>query len=305
MISVVMPSAGRDSVVLRTLEVLRDQRPPEGGHEVIVIDSGMEAKIRAELSAERYESIPLRVERLIGGPAAARNLGIGLARGEVVLFLDDDKAPAGAELIARHAELHRIRPEPSYAVLGAATWTPQRPITQLMSWLEGERGGQFAFPAIDRGPVSAGTYFYTANTSVKKTILERVGGFDERFLDAALEDIELGIRLQAAGLELDYRPELLAWHDHPIDLPGSLSRTVGVGRAAAQFMSIHRDVAHERIRRPSRGKLAVARASRPIWELIARSERAVPLRRSSWRLLHMLAYAEGLLSDHAPDVTDP
>lgn len=294
MISLVMPSAGRDEVVLRTLDVLLGQRCPGEGFEVVLIDTGMPEAVTGTVAGERYSALELRLERLEGGPAAARNLGARLARGQVILFLDDDKMPAGDDLIVSHAELHASRPEADYAVLGSSTWTPERDVTPLMRWLEGRGGGQFGFGAVEAGPVAARTHFYTANVSVKKSLLERVGGFDERFPYAALEDIELGVRLEAAGMELDYHPELLAWHDHPIDLPESLKRARRVGRAASHYMRIHPERPHERIARPGRAKLAAARASKQLWNSIAERGRPAAVQAISWRMLHMLAYDEGL-----------
>ncbi|CAN5553280.1 hypothetical protein BH10ACT11_BH10ACT11_05600 [soil metagenome] len=296
MISVVMPSSGRDSAVLRTLESLRGQRPPEDEFEVVVIDTGMDDETSAAVPRSSQGAFPLQIGRASGGPAAGRNLGARLARGSVLLFLDDDKAPVSNDLIARHAELHRVRPEAEYGVLGASTWTPDRPVSPLMRWLEGEGGGQFAFSKIEPGLVPAGTYFYTANASLKKEMLDRVGGFNERFTQAALEDIELGVRLEAAGLELDFRPELRAFHDHPVDLAGSLQRAERVGRAASLFMEIHPKAHHDQIARPSRPKVVAARVSRPLWSSIAKHERPAPLLPAAWRVLHILAYDEGLTS---------
>ena len=236
---------------------------------------------------------PVRSLRGAGrGAASARNAAAAAAAGSVLLFLGDDTRPADPSLLARHAELHRLRPQDEYAVLGRVTWSDDQDVTPFMYWLE-HGGPQFAYDTLAPGRVDASSYFYTAHVSVKRRLFEASGGFDERFPGAAVEDIELGVRFELLGIELDYRPDLLVLHDHATALAGSLARTEGIGRAAVLYNELQ----------PTRPHAALAPPSGFLWRLVRCAAPAVAAGkrgllpenavRPAWRLLHLAAYARG------------
>lgn len=292
MLSVVIPTRDRRATVDRTVGRVLEQREPPEGFELIVVDNGssdgtpallerLEGDARGRLRALRE---PAR------GPAAARNAGVAAARGEVVLFLGDDTEPADPDLLLRHAELHAARREPSYAVLGRVVWDEREPVTPLMRWLDS--GPQFAYELLEAGPVDVASYFYTAQVSLKKAAFDAAGGFDVRFPYAAVEDVELGMRLAARGVVLDYRPELVVLHSHPTTLERWLDRMRLVGRSVALLERIQPHARSATIARPSGVRYACVRAAAP---LVAPLELDGPrrLRELRWRILHHAAYAEG------------
>jgi glycosyltransferase involved in cell wall biosynthesis len=185
----------------------------------------------ADVVASAEPTLPggLRVLRQENrGPSAARNLGLREAQAGVSLFLGDDTWPHD-DLVARHAHFHAQHPEPELALLGHVEWAPEAGPSPLMRWID-EQGIQFAHRFL--GARVPGAHFYTSNVSVKTTFLREQGGFDESFPDAALEDTELGLRLEAAGMSLVYDPEAVVEHYHPVDLADLLARVGKVGRAA-------------------------------------------------------------------------
>jgi GT2 family glycosyltransferase len=128
-----------------------------------------------------------------------------LARGDVLLFLDDDVI-AQPGLVERHARHHAERPEPHEALLGHVTWSPEVEITRHMRWLE--RGGPlFEYDAIDDPDDVPWGMLYTANCSLKREFLEP---FDEEL--PIYEDTELAYRLHRRGLRLRYDREALGYH---------------------------------------------------------------------------------------------
>jgi GT2 family glycosyltransferase len=58
---------------------------------------------------------------------------------------------------------------------------------------------------------AATPWFETANIAYPRSLLERVGGFDEEFV-ASGEDTDLGIRALATGASVRFEPEALVWH---------------------------------------------------------------------------------------------
>jgi GT2 family glycosyltransferase len=207
---------------------------------------------------------------------------VEVAQAPVVLFLGDDMAPAQRDLLARHVDLHARRPEATYGVLGRATWRPDRPVTPFMRWLE-NGGPQFAFHELDAGPVPASRYLYTAHASFKRSLLA-ANPFDERFPFAAVEDTELGLRLERGGLELDYHPELLVHHDHPTSVEQAVARMRKVGASARRLEDIQ----------PGSGVLP---APAPHWRLYPLlrplASRSGIDRPRVWSLLLWSSYADG------------
>src|SRR5690242_8788112 len=104
-VSVVIPTRDRAETLERTLDVLAAQKAPPGGFELVVVDNGS-TDATADVLRRAQERLPVPLAALHEprpGPAAARNAGVRRAAGNVILFLGDDMAPAGADLVARHA----------------------------------------------------------------------------------------------------------------------------------------------------------------------------------------------------------
>lgn len=293
-LSVVIPTKDRAEALNRTLDALAAQRADGAELEVIVVDNGSSdgtvEQMRARAGAA---AIPVKLlEQPRGGPAAARNAGAGAARGEVLLFLGDDTEPADEGLLRAHLDLHAARPETGYGVLGRITWTPRKPVTPFMRWLE-NGGPQFHFCEIGPGPVDASSYFYSSHASIKRSLFRQVGGFDERFPGAAVEDTELGVRLADAGLELDYHPELLVLHDHPTTPAQSLRRSEAVGRSAALYNHLRPDRPHAGVQEPKGLAWSVVRLAGPLLGALA----LLPLprlpREAVWHAMTRAGYARG------------
>jgi len=150
--------------------------------------------------------------------------------------MGDDTWPQ-ADLVDRHGRWHRLRSEPEMALLGHVEWAAASGPTAFMDWLNS--GLQFDFDQIDDPDNVRGSCFYTANVSAKRSFLLANGGFHEGFPHAALEDIELGLRLERAGLRLVYDVAAVVEHFHPCDLPASLRRMRTLGRSVV--------ILHERV----------------------------------------------------------
>jgi GT2 family glycosyltransferase len=58
----------------------------------------------------------------------------------------------------------------------------------------------------------AGPFFQTANILYPRSVLERLGGFDEAFTHPAGEDTDLGWRARSAGVDAVFAFDALVWH---------------------------------------------------------------------------------------------
>lgn len=212
-LSVVIPTYRRRDALPRTLEALERQTAGAGAFEVIVVDDSVEddsGAVKAAVAAGRRPFPVRQLHRERRGVSAARNTGWRAAEAELVLFIGDDILPA-PDMLARHRERHAAHPEKEYGVLGRVVWASDLRVTAFMRWLE--QGVQFDYRSLRDGE-APWTHFYTSNVSVKRALLDRVGGFDEERFPFLYEDLDLGRRLSDHGLRLLYDPGAIGEHLH-------------------------------------------------------------------------------------------
>ena len=213
-VSVVIPTHNRRAMLREALASVAAQRG--ASFEVIVVDDGStdgtwEDLSGYDLSAGRGDIRAVRTERC-GGPAAARNRGIALARCQLIAFLDSDDLWM-PEKLARQSAFMR-------ANAGCA-------ISQTdETWLRDDRR---VYPG-RRHRKRAGDIFIDALRTclispsaamLRREVFDEAGGFDENM--AACEDYDLWLRILArheVGL-LD-EPLVVRRAGHP----GQLSVTV-------------------------------------------------------------------------------
>jgi glycosyltransferase involved in cell wall biosynthesis len=241
-LSVVIPTYNRKDMLLKCLAALEKQTVLPSEFEVVIVDDGSTDGAEETLAAHRF-SFPIEFSRQSNqGPGAARNLGLTLTRGELVLFMGDDII-ADERLLENHLLAHAQHPEPGAAVLGHIDWPPWLVPTPVMDFVCGEGGLQFWYYYIPNLPALDYRFFYTSNVSLKRSFLveafEAGLRFDPCFRYAAFEDSELAYRLEARGLTLHYCKDALAYHDHWMDLESFSRREYDVGQMAVVFYRKH------------------------------------------------------------------
>lgn len=241
-LSVIIPTYNRLPVLQRCLEALRVQTLDRSSFEIIVIDDGSRDGTRSFLTEQSDVRVWLQPRN--SGPAAARNAGIRMAEGEIVLFIGDD-IYLRRDALALHQEAHaRENTDGKLAVLGYCPWWENAEVTPLMRCvMDGRVFPQFHYYAIkDRSNLHY-SYFYTSNVSVSRSLLDRYGMFDESFRHAMGEDGELGLRLQRAGLRIEFRPEIVGYHDHPTSYASVRRRARVSGEVSYLLYEKHPEIA--------------------------------------------------------------
>lgn len=237
-LSVVIPTHGRAALLARVIGRLEAQ--PEGSQIelIVVLDAEAEnrAQVKASVAGSRLDARLLEADR--PGASAARNRGWRVARASLILFLGDDTLPEPG-MIAEHLDWHRRHPEEGVAVLGHVRWADEIQVTPFMRWLD--HGIQFDYGRMEGIDVGWGR-FYTAHSSIKRSLIERVGGFDEERLPFLYEDLDLAKRLLPHGFELLYNRAASAEHVHPVTLEEWKGRAAAVAVAERQFVRLHPDV---------------------------------------------------------------
>src|SRR5947209_1560128 len=208
-LGIVIPTVGRIALLRRTLARLAQQRTGFDRFEVVVVHS---KSTDADAIADAIGDRPYAVRRLVsekGDASSQRNVGWRALSTRLVLFLGDDIL-ASPRLVAAHLDAHSRGPEREIGVLGRVRWARRPRPTPFMRWLE--RGIQFDFRGLVAGEEAGWWHFYTANASVKRELLEQVGGFDEGRFPFLYEDLDLGARMAEHGFRLIYEPRAMADH---------------------------------------------------------------------------------------------
>ena len=237
-LSIVIPTLGRPALLRRVLDRLDRQTAGPEAFEVLVVADAKEdrtSELDAAVAGRAYAARRLQAAR--PGASAARNAGWRAARERLVLFLDDDVLPE-PQLVAEHLAWHERHPGDETGVLGFVRWADELHVTPFMRWLE--HGIQFDYPAIE-GTDAGWGYFYTANVSVKRAMVERAGGFEEERLPFGYEDLDLALRMREHGFSLLLNRAAVAEHLHPMDLEFWKRRVARIAISERAFTRMHPD----------------------------------------------------------------
>lgn len=236
-IGVIIPTYNRAKVLLTCLKHLEHQTWTD--FEVIVVDDGSTDSTPELVKAYQSQS-SLRIRYFRqgnSGPARARNVAISQLRSRICLMIGDDIL-ASETLIARHLGFHERNPQLQIAGLGLTCWSnSEQTVTRFMHWID-ESGLQFSYRDLLSGTRPDWKHFYTSNLSLKTAFL-RSNPFNESFRNAAMEDIELGYRLESThSLQMEFIPEALAFHVHPTSVRQACRRMFLAGISARLFHDI-------------------------------------------------------------------
>jgi glycosyltransferase involved in cell wall biosynthesis len=188
-VDVVIPTAGRRSLAT-LLAALADQRVASAGKVIVVDDTAPELAARKPADSGLPAALDGGVEIVHSGgagPAAARNAGWRRAGTEWVAFLDDDVIPGERWYEDLSRDLDDL-PEDVAATQGRVRvpLPAGRPATDWERNVAGLEHARWA----------------TADMAFRRDVLERLGGFDERFRRAYREDSDLGLRVSSLGLRI-------------------------------------------------------------------------------------------------------
>ena len=224
MYSVVVPTYQRGESLARCLDALGAQTLEHGRFEVIVVDDGSTVPPR-EAVARAGASIDVRlIEQANAGPASARNTGARAARGDYVVFTDDDCRPDPDWLRAIDATAVR---HPGCAVGGRVVNALGDGLYSTASQLLIE----FLYDYFNVD-ASGGRFFITSNLAVPARSFHDIGGFDVSFPLAAAEDRDLCDRWREAGLEMVYCDDAVVHHAHDLGLRTFCRQHFNYGRGA-------------------------------------------------------------------------
>jgi GT2 family glycosyltransferase len=234
-VSVVIPTHRRREPLLRVLATLDRQDMPGREFEVIVSIDGESGGAREALASLELGYALKSITGPRRGRAAACNAAMRLARGEVIVVLDDDMEPA-AGCLRNHARHHP--PGSRVCVMGAVPVrldSVRSPAARHVARKFNAHLQRLAEP----DHVFTLRDFYTGNASIRRDVLCEVGPFDESFTRYGNEDLELCIRLRRANVELCYDSEALAEQAYDKGLAELARDTFEKGQTAVLLARMH------------------------------------------------------------------
>lgn len=192
LVSVVVTARNGGDELAECLAALERSDLGREGWELIVVDDASDDQSAA--IAARNADIVIRLPGRSRGPAYCRNRGIEAAHGEILVFVEAD-VRVHRDALRRVVEVFATDPGVS-AVFGAYDAKPSSPDLISQYWnlvhhyYAHRHGG-------DAKAISGGC------VALRRASLAQVGAFDEwRLREAAIENVELGTRLEARGLRV-------------------------------------------------------------------------------------------------------
>jgi glycosyltransferase involved in cell wall biosynthesis len=201
----------------RTLETLVDLNPPGRPWELLVIDNGSTDGTPALLARAEWHPAGVlvrvvREERL--GLSNARNRALREARGEYLLFMDDDETPDPEWLCAYERAMEAFEPDALGGRIEVFFEDGVRP-----RWLQDELLGFLG--KLDHGEArwldAPGTPIFGGNFAFRRGVFDTIGDFDARLgrmgkANIGGEDTEIYRRLLAHGCRVRWVPQAIIHH---------------------------------------------------------------------------------------------
>lgn len=189
--SVIVPTYERPDDLRKCLESLKNKKQLfVRQYEIIVTDDSKSKKCK-ELVVQEFPNVKWGKGKQ-NGPGGNRNAGVFRAKGEWIIFIDDDCI---ADKDYLNAYLKAIIENPDIILFEGLIY-PDRP---KKTWAE-------CCPEN-----SSGGMFWTSNLCVKRTTFNKIEGFDERFR-VAYEDVDFAYRIKTMGYKTKFVKEAKVCH---------------------------------------------------------------------------------------------
>lgn len=203
--SLVIPVYGQFAHTLACLRALA-AHPPATAFEVLVVDDGSADETPGALP--QIAGVRYHRRAANGGFIAACNDGASLARGDVLVFLNNDTIPQPGWLDALLATFDE---EPGTGLVGAQLLYPDGRLQEAggVVFADGSAWnyGRFESPDDPRfAYLRDCDYASGAAIAIPRALFAELGGFDVRYTPAYYEDTDLAFAVRAAGRRVVYQP---------------------------------------------------------------------------------------------------
>lgn len=225
MVSVIIPVFNEPSGLKQTLDAFIHQKFPSDAFEVIVVDNGSTDDTYAVAQAyqERYPLLVKAIkEDTLQGSYAARNKGIGMARGEIICFID-------ADMTVEHDYLEQVFQffknfKVDYLGCHVEVYSDKNTLAAKYNQINGFR--------VD-GDLKNNQFVPTCCLSVRRSVFDVVGTFDYRLESGG--DYEFGQRVFRAGLIQKFADHIVMKHPARWKYSSLFNKSKRIARGIAQL----------------------------------------------------------------------
>jgi serine acetyltransferase/GT2 family glycosyltransferase len=210
-ISVVVATHNRPDALVRLAGMLAVQNLEPDAFELLIVDDASDERLAPRLASSPAPRHVQILEIAHSGQAVARHRGALLARGDILVFLDDDmRVPPG--FLAAHAARHRKLARA--VVLGHIQSDPELATMPLFERFNARQLERFRAAVLAGSRPARGFNLCTGNVSMRQADYFAIGGFDASLKRS--EDRDLGIRLEQSGCTMLYADDAASIHssDH-------------------------------------------------------------------------------------------
>jgi GT2 family glycosyltransferase len=232
-VSILIPTAGKINVLERNLRTMWTKAGYDD-YEVVIIDNSKKDSGRSDAVEKYVEELrgkgrPIRHFDQRGEPfnySRLNNRAVETCKSPLLLFLNDDTEGIAEGWLEAMVEM-AVRPE--VGAVGAKLLYPNGLVQHAgvtmglaeicghsFKGLEGNGRYYYDFPDLIRN-VSAVT---AACVMIRAEVFRAVNGFDEAMFPIAYNDIDLMLRIGAAGYRVIYTPHALLYHFEALSKSG-------------------------------------------------------------------------------------
>lgn len=206
LVSIIVPTYNRGKILLNVINSVLDQNFKS--FELIIVDQTVKRDESFLRSLEKIKDDRLNYY-LVTPPSlpSARNFGLKKARGEVIIYIDDDVI-LEKDFIKNHFESFQNNPKIG-AVVGRIKEKEREESLELMHFDK----ANFIVGGFDYPNESLAEFVRGCNMSFRNKVLEKLGGFDSNFIGNSLrEDSDVSFRLKKLGYKILYNPKASLIH---------------------------------------------------------------------------------------------
>jgi len=201
-LTVIVPTRNRPVSLAETVSCMSRQELSPAAYEIVVIDDGSVPPVVLPQNQPGPQLTVVR--RSYGERSGARNAGATAARGNIIVFVDDD-ITVHSDFLLRHLDAHHRWP--GALVVGSVALPSEqmpKPFVRFRQKLE-----QSGIPESE-GPTAVPNLCTAANMSIKRDDFQAIGGFDTDIVSG--EDQDFAFRHRRRGGTIAFLPEAIATH---------------------------------------------------------------------------------------------
>lgn len=208
-LSIVIPAYNSEKTITPLLESIRQSKGVDLREvEVVIVDDCSEDDTEEIFNKyyKRYKHYKYYKLTKNHGPAHARNVGVKYTRGKKVLFLDADVILFPDSL---KEVINSFKNDPDLFAL-TGVWDKKQKNNNFFPKFKALR--DWSYWINERDPKNYYYLFSTRVAAIDRALFLRLGGFDETYKAALVEDIELTYRI-ARRYAVVFNPKVIVHHE--------------------------------------------------------------------------------------------